>query len=112
VRVLLPGDAEIAPAFAEIPHGKQSWYGPIGGIWQQVRLELRAPVHLQHCAISADVLGRGAVVLEVSRLAAAGLEVLDGAGRVVGEGRLAAGESQTQLLVTNPALCSPDQPNL
>ncbi|MCX7867834.1 MAG: hypothetical protein N2438_12065, partial [Limisphaera sp.] len=27
--------------FAEIPHGKQSWYGPAGGLWQSVRLELR-----------------------------------------------------------------------
>jgi hypothetical protein len=22
--------------FSEAPHGKQSWYGPIGGIWQNV----------------------------------------------------------------------------
>jgi hypothetical protein len=22
--------------FSEVPHGKQSWYGPIGGIWQSV----------------------------------------------------------------------------
>ena len=27
--------------FGEIPHGKQSWYGPIGGIWQSVTLEMR-----------------------------------------------------------------------
>ena len=27
--------------FSEVPHGKQSWYGPIGGIWQSVWLELR-----------------------------------------------------------------------
>ncbi|WP_426233407.1 glycoside hydrolase family 2 protein [Pararhizobium sp. DWP3-4] len=31
--------------FAEIPHGKQSWYGPQGGIWQSVRLEARDPIH-------------------------------------------------------------------
>jgi beta-galactosidase/beta-glucuronidase len=24
--------------FSEVPHGKQSWYGPIGGIWQSVWL--------------------------------------------------------------------------
>ncbi|WP_426033442.1 glycoside hydrolase family 2 protein [Cypionkella sp. TWP1-2-1b2] len=112
VRVSVPGDADTVPAFAEIPHGKQSWYGPIGGIWQQVRLELRAPVHLRHCAISAQVSGSVAVVLEVSGQAAAGLEVLDEAGRVVAEGRLVAGETEAQLLVTNPALWSPDQPNL
>ena len=27
--------------FTEVPHGKQSWYGPIGGIWQSVWLEAR-----------------------------------------------------------------------
>ncbi len=32
--------------FAEIPHGKQSWYGPQGGIWQSVRLEARNPTHI------------------------------------------------------------------
>jgi Glycosyl hydrolases family 2, TIM barrel domain/Glycosyl hydrolases family 2, sugar binding domain/Glycosyl hydrolases family 2 len=33
--------------FAEIPHGKQSWYGPQGGIWQSVRLEARARCHIR-----------------------------------------------------------------
>jgi hypothetical protein len=32
--------------FAEIPHGKQSWYGPQGGIWQSVRLEARNAMHI------------------------------------------------------------------
>ncbi|MBV7329195.1 beta galactosidase jelly roll domain-containing protein [Chloroflexi bacterium TSY] len=32
--------------FGEIPHGKQSWYGPISGIWQSVWLELRPQHHL------------------------------------------------------------------
>jgi beta-galactosidase/beta-glucuronidase len=34
--------------FSEIPHGKQSWYGPISGIWQSVWLEFRPKVHLTH----------------------------------------------------------------
>ena len=33
--------------FAEILAGKQSWYGPQGGIWQSVLLERRAPDHLR-----------------------------------------------------------------
>lgn len=41
--------------FAEIPHGKQSWYGPIGGIWQSVRLEVRAAVHLTRLKITPNV---------------------------------------------------------
>ena len=28
--------------FDEIPHGKQSWYGPLSGIWQSVWLERRS----------------------------------------------------------------------
>ena len=32
--------------FSEVPHGKQSWYGPIGGIWQSVWLEFRPKLHL------------------------------------------------------------------
>jgi hypothetical protein len=28
--------------FSEIPHGKQSWYGPVSGIWQSVWLEERS----------------------------------------------------------------------
>ena len=32
--------------FAEIPFGKQSWYGPLSGIWQSVLLERRIPDHM------------------------------------------------------------------
>ena len=35
------------PDFAEYPHGKQSWYGPQGGIWQSVYLEARQQVHIR-----------------------------------------------------------------
>ncbi|MCB0189578.1 MAG: beta galactosidase jelly roll domain-containing protein, partial [Caldilineaceae bacterium] len=48
VRVADPtDDAELWPdyPFSEIPHGKQSWYGPISGIWQSVWLEWRPAVH-------------------------------------------------------------------
>lgn len=32
--------------FAEIPFGKQSWYGPLSGIWQPVHLERRISDHM------------------------------------------------------------------
>ncbi|BCX02994.1 MAG: hypothetical protein KatS3mg053_0932 [Candidatus Roseilinea sp.] len=32
--------------FPEIPHGKQSWYGPISGLWQPVALESRPRKHI------------------------------------------------------------------
>lgn len=38
--------------FPEIPHGKQSWYGPLSGIWQTVRLEARARVHVVKARIT------------------------------------------------------------
>jgi len=60
VRVIDPGnDADFPPefTFAEIPHGKQSWYGPIGGIWQSVYLERRSPIHLTRLRVTPDVPG-------------------------------------------------------
>ena len=61
VRVIDPGtDADFQPGFpfAEIPHGKQSWYGPIGGIWQSVYLgaALRRPTSAR-LRITPDVPG-------------------------------------------------------
>ncbi len=109
VEVHLPDGASSTTPFAEIPHGKQSWYGPIGGIWQSVTLELRAPCHLLHCAISAQLSGSVSLALEMSLPATARLEILDGAGQVVAQGTATA---EAHLHVDAPALWSPDQPNL
>src|SRR6185436_4463356 len=59
LRVLDPGnDADLPEfSFAEIPHGKQSWYGPVGGIWQSVYLEQRSPTHITRLRITPDVPG-------------------------------------------------------
>ncbi len=60
VRVIDPGkDADYLPdfPFAEILHGKQSWYGPIGGIWQSVYLERRSAVHFTGLRITPDLPG-------------------------------------------------------
>jgi Glycosyl hydrolases family 2, sugar binding domain/Glycosyl hydrolases family 2, TIM barrel domain/Glycosyl hydrolases family 2 len=49
VRVDSPTDnpAEFPDSpLAEIPFGKQSWYGPLSGIWQSVLLERRVPDHM------------------------------------------------------------------
>jgi hypothetical protein len=57
VRAVDPSDDEAAwPGFpfGEIPHGKQSWYGPIGGIWQSVWLELRPRLHLRRLMLTPD----------------------------------------------------------
>jgi len=63
VRVIDPAnDADFLPdfTFAEIPHGKQSWYGPIGGIWQSVYLERRSVQHLTRLRVTPDVPGEQA----------------------------------------------------
>jgi hypothetical protein len=79
VRVIDPGsdaDSELGFAFAEIPHGKQSWYGPIGGIWQSVFLERRSADHLSVVRITPDVPGERAIVhLETSRPASRALDL-------------------------------------
>jgi hypothetical protein len=38
--------------FPEVPHGKQSWYGLLSGIWQSVWVESRAMVHIQRVKIT------------------------------------------------------------
>ncbi|WP_374713208.1 sugar-binding domain-containing protein [Symbiobacterium terraclitae] len=66
VRVTDPGGAawperEYRPfpdiSFQEAPHGKQSWYGSIGGIWQDVWLEAGSPVWLYRVLATPDVAG-------------------------------------------------------
>src|SRR4051794_39344334 len=54
VRVDSPTDnpAEFPDSpFAEIPFGKQSWYGPLSGIWQPVHLERRIADHVKRARI-------------------------------------------------------------
>lgn len=70
VRVDSPTDNPIeypdAP-FAEIPFGKQSWYGPLSGIWQSVHLELRIPDHIDRLRILPE-RRTGTVVADASFL--------------------------------------------
>lgn len=41
--------------FAEIPHGKQSWYGNTSGPWQSIRLEARSQAYVERIAIDTDI---------------------------------------------------------
>ena len=58
-----PGDSE-SVSFDEIPHGKQSWYGPLGGIWQSVFLEATAEAFVERALIRPD-LASGTVAVDV-----------------------------------------------
>lgn len=111
VHVTLPsGDAEAYPdyPFGEIPHGKQSWYGPLGGIWQSVRLIARNARHVAHVAIDANP-DTGEVALTLTRsAAAAGATVRATVGGVSAETTGAA----LTLRLDAPAMWSTETPNL
>ncbi len=48
--------------FTEIPHGKQSWYATVGGIWQSVWLEQRPDCYIDNVFVRPDVPCQGASV--------------------------------------------------
>ena len=120
VAVTLPDeDRDTYPdtPFSEIPHGKQSWYGPLGGIWQTVYLEARDARHVTRTAINADPK-TGLVEARVLPSVAAAhadfaLRVVDADGRecASASGKL-SGETRVELAVEAAAAWSPDAPNL
>jgi hypothetical protein len=119
VECLLPdGNPDTSPdaPFAEIPHGKQSWYGPTGGIWQSVRLELRADIHLDTCAITADMAGNLTLRFAVrgEGETAVGVQIHSPDGALVSElgGRASSGKLTLTTVVENPKLWSPESPTL
>ncbi len=121
VRVTLPSNdrAEFPDhPFQEIPHGKQSWYGPMGGIWQPVWLERRPVAHLGEIILGSD-LATGTVGVSVAVSAAAANAALiatvtgpDGRTfrtRVDCGGRALV---PVGLTVKQPQAWSPERPNL
>ena len=80
VRVVDPPDgSSTCPQldFDEIPHGKQSWYGQISGIWQSVYLESRHATHIKLLHITPDVEGGQARVdLRLNRRTERRMELL------------------------------------
>ncbi len=98
--------------FPEVPHGKQSWYGMLSGIWQSVWVESRAATHIQRVKISTsgqqvsvDVTVRGKSYLDVEA------EVIAPNGELVAQ--LASfREPHFSLNVEQPLAWSPDEPNV
>lgn len=120
VRVVDPSDdRSLYPdmPFSEIPHGKQSWYGPIGGIWQSVWIEDRPAVHIRSVRLTpqpAAGLIDIAVKLNAELPSDTALvsRVFDPSGKIVAETPLdAAGHGQAELAGA-PALWSPESPAL
>jgi hypothetical protein len=124
VRVDSPSDDPSAfpdTPFAELPFGKQSWYGPLSGIWQSVYLEQRSPDYLRSLRIRADPdLRRIDVTAFLDRPVGGDLslvaQIFDPSGREVHAAtlRLEQGQSDTRLWLDLPAidLWSPEQPRL
>ena len=121
VFVVLPDGNDLATPeypFAEIPHGKQSWYGPLGGIWQSVSLEARNACHLNHVRITPDLKSFSVRFdLEVSAQFLGGVVKLDVLGpdhKIVGKvsQTLTSTIAEVRLELREVSLWSPDTPNL
>ena len=99
VRVTMPSaDQSAFPEFpfSEIPHGKISWYGRIGGLWQSVSLLARDARRLDHVVIEAGMDGVVRADLAFTAAAAglpAQLEVRDSEGVVVASTDLSAADA-------------------
>lgn len=102
--------------FSEIPHGKQSWYGPISGIWQSVWLELRPKTHLTRVRLDpAPKDATIAIQVLLSEIPQEPYQIIcevkNSAGQIMGSGTL-TGLNGTIHLDHAPDLWSPDAPNL
>jgi hypothetical protein len=118
VEVVQPdGDAAATPdfPFAEIPHGKQSWYGPLAGIWQSVTLEARAAAHMRHVGIEARLSDDSVrIAIAVTGGAKAHVSLLDPAGQSVADAWGVITDQATVVALRVPAVqpWSPDHPAL
>jgi Glycosyl hydrolases family 2, sugar binding domain/Glycosyl hydrolases family 2/Glycosyl hydrolases family 2, TIM barrel domain len=107
--------------FSETLAGKQSWYGPLGGIWQSVLLERRASDHIGLVRVRPQrQSGTLEVGLDLSRPLSVPhvleLQIEAPDGRTVEAASLAldAGQERisTALRVAEPLDWSPDAPHL
>jgi len=107
--------------FAEIPFGKQSWYGPLSGIWQSVHLERRDVDHVRRVRLRPDLaMGRVAARLFLHRELTVGArieaEIVDPSGEVAASAVLnvhqGVEEVALDLGIADVLPWSPDAPNL
>lgn len=124
VRVTAPSDdPQTYPQFpfAEIPHGKQSWYGFLGGIWQSVWLEKRSSFHVRAMRLTPKLsTGQVQAHLTFSKTADRPYHVqatlFDPAGNKVAslDAAVPAGSASVDfsLMVDDPLPWSPDHPHL
>jgi hypothetical protein len=99
--------------FAELPHGKQSWYGPVSGLWQSVWVESRPAQHI----LGMHIFPRKQQVEVEVRLSRAlaknerlDFKVTCPAGEVCAAGT--SPYANFMFIVSDPDFWSPEQPNL
>jgi hypothetical protein len=128
VRVVDPGaKPEVVEGinYAEIPHGKQSWYVQTSGLWQSVEIQIRPRVRLGSVHVLAAANGNFKITVPIVKTASEAqtggptrlrLEVRDSAGKVVWQAtrELSAPQASAELAGTlaNPRLWSPADPAL
>ncbi len=125
VRVADPGakprDVVDGINYAEIPHGKQSWYVQTSGLWQSVELDFRPRVRFGDVRISAGADGKFTINAPVVGTGSPGIvsvtaEILDSTGKSVWKEtqNLAppASGAQFSAQISNPSLWTPASPAL
>jgi hypothetical protein len=128
VRVVDPGaKPQIVEGvnYAEIPHGKQSWYVQTSGLWQSVEIQIRPRVHLGPVHILAAANGDFKIAVPIAKAASqaptggptnVSVEVRDPAGKVVWQASRELSGPQANAEFTgnlaNPRLWSPADPAL
>ncbi|ODT82237.1 MAG: hypothetical protein ABS76_08240 [Pelagibacterium sp. SCN 64-44] len=119
VRVTMPSaDLRAFPdfPFTEVPHGKISWYGRVGGLWQSVTLEARNAARLENLVIEAGMDGQLKADLRFTAAAsgqAATVDIRDADGAVVASTEVRAAERvAVELQVGNARLWDVYEPNL
>lgn len=98
--------------FPEVPHGKQSWYGMLSGIWQSVWVESRAATHIQRVKIipSLDSIDITIALNQPLTDQNLRIDVFDPAGTMVAS--VETTSLHYHLPITNPQLWDIDSPHL
>ena len=124
VRVESPTDdpVEFAEApFAEIPFGKQNWYGPLSGIWQSVYLERRPADHIARIRVRCEP-DTGEVSAQIDFAASSEangqieMSIVSPCGQIAGLAKMDLGTGQQTVIlrarVAHVLTWSPDLPQL
>jgi len=128
VRVVDPGAKPASVEginYAEIPHGKQSWYVQTSGLWQSVEIQIRPRVHLGAVHILAAASGDFKITVPIVKAASpaptggstkVSVEFRDSVGKVVWQASRELSDAQANAEFTGnlpgPRVWSPADPAL